>query len=484
MRFFRRGLFGLFLTALTAGLLIASVYVFQNAQNERDGRKRGNTVRERSFTVNVLPIEVGIISPELTAFGEVVSGRTLELRAAASGALVEMSDSFREGGAVKKGELLFATDPSSASANLALAETDLREAEAELSEAREALVLSNDELKASERQFALRMQAADRQKSLRKSGVGTEAALETAELSASSAETAALGKRQLVANAKARINRAETGLVRRKINVAEAARKLDELTVRAGFDGVLANVSGVLGGLANGNERLAELIDPNALEVAFRISSEQFANLSGADGGIKAAKVDVHFTGLSVPIPAKVERSSAAVGEGLTGREIFARLTGDQVASVRAGDFVKVTVAEPALQGVSKIPSTAASSSGEVLVVGSDNRLRTATVKILRKQGDDLIVRAEHIAGERIVKQRAPQLGDGILIEPRAENEKPVLEEAAKDVELTSEQQVKMTSFVSDSQMPDAVKQRMLKSIETGTISQKMFDRISDRMGA
>lgn len=482
MRFFRRGLFGLFLTALTAGLLLAGVYIFQNAQNERDARKGARTDRERSFTVNVIPIEIGTIAPELTAFGEVVSGRTLELRTAANGALVEMSPNFLEGGAVDKGELLFTTDPASASATLALVQTELREAEAELSEAREALILSNDELKAAERQFALRMQAADRQVSLRERGVGTEAALETAELSASSAETSALGKRQGVANAKARINRAQTGLTRREINVAEAQRKLNDLTVYAGFDGVLTNVTGVLGGLTNANERLGELIDPNALEVAFRISSAQFANLAGASGGIEAAKVNVLFTGLSAPIPATVERSSAAVGEGLTGREIFARLSGDQVGSVRTGDFVTVKISEPALDGVAQIPTTSATAAGEVLIVGDDNRLSAANVEILRKQGDNLIVRARNIAGQRIVTQRAPQLGVGILIVPRDANAKVVLEES-KDVKLTTDQQLKMRAYVQSGQMPDAVKERMLKQIKVGSMPKRMYDRISANMG-
>jgi multidrug resistance efflux pump len=483
MRFFRRGLLGLFLTALTVGLLLAAVYVFQNAQNERDARNRPGQNRERTFTVNVLPIEIGTLSPELIAFGEVASGRTLELRTAASGALVELSPNFREGGSVTMGEVLFATDPASAQATLALAKTELREAELELSEATDALVLSNDELKASERQFALRIQAADRQKNLRKRGVGTEAAIETAELAASSAETATLGKRQSVANAKARINRSQTGLQRQEINVAEATRKLNDLTVRAGFDGALANVSGVLGGLTNANERLGELIDPNALEVAFRISSAQFANLASAEGGIRAAKVEVYFTGLAAPIPATVERSSAAVGEGLTGREVFARLTGEQVSAVRAGDFVTVKITEPAMQNVAKIPSGATTASGEVLVVGEDNRLTAATVKILRRQGDDLIVRARNIDGKRIVMQRAPQLGVGILIEPRGAEVKPVLE-APEDVDLTAEQQAAMAAFVKDGQMPDAVKQRMLKRIESGTVPKRMFDRINDSMGA
>tara|TARA_R110002096_G_scaffold8802_4_gene35807 strand:- start:12850 stop:14301 length:1452 start_codon:yes stop_codon:yes gene_type:complete len=483
MRFLTRGLFGLFLTALTVGLLLAAVYVFQNAKNERDARNRPGTDRERTFTANVLPIEMGTISPELTAFGEVVSGRTLELRTAASGALVEMSPNFREGGAVAVGELLFATDPASARADLALAQASQREAVAELSEARDALILSQDELKASERQFALRMQAADRQKSLRKRGVGTESALETAELSASSAETAALGKRQSVANAKARINSAQTGLTRSEINLAEAERKLNDLSVTASFDGVLANVSGVLGGLANANERLGELIDPNALEVAFRISSAQFANLASATGGLKAAQVSVRFTGLTAPISARVERSSAAVGEGLTGREIFARLTGDQVSSVRAGDFVTITITEPSLDNVAQIPATAATSTGEVLVVGDDNRLSAATVEILRKQGDNLIVRADNINGQRIVKQRVPQLGVGILIEPRGDDAPTTVEEP-QNVTLAPEQQAAMMAYVKGGQMPDDVKERILKRIETGTVPKRMFDRISANMGS
>lgn len=215
-----------------------------------------------------------------------------------------------------------------------MANATVSEAKAELLESRDALILSNDELRASELQFALRIQAAKRQKSLLDRGVGTESALEAAEMSASSAEISSLGKRQAVANSIARINQAKSGLVRSKINLVEAQRKLSDISVTATFNGVLNNVTGVLGGLVNANERLGELIDPNALEVSFRISSEQFVNLESAVGGIKAASVSIYFTGLNTVIPAVIERSSAAVGEGMTGREIFARLVGKNAAAV------------------------------------------------------------------------------------------------------------------------------------------------------
>ena len=483
MRFFNRSLFGLFLTVLTAGLLISAVYIFKNAQNERDTRNnRSRGERERSFTVFVLPIEVATIKPELIVFGEIISGRTLELRTSSGGALVQMSENFRKGGTVSKGELLFATDPSSLSADVQLANATVSEAKAELLEARDALILSNDELRASERQFALRIQAAKRQKSLLDRGVGTESALETAELSASNAEISSLGKRQAVANSMARINRAKSGLVRSKINLVEVQRKLSDISVTAKFNGVLNNVTGVLGGLVNANERLGELIDPNALEVSFRISSAQFANLASAKGGIKAVAVNVYFTGLNTLIPAIIERSSAAVGEGMTGREIFARLVGENAAAVRVGDFVTVKLREPELQNVSLIPSTAASSKGEVLVVGDENRLRAVNVKILRKQGNNIIIQSGKLTGLNIVKQRTPQLGEGILIEPKFEGaiKIPI---APKDIILTAVQQKKMLAHIKKGRMPDGVKKRIIDKITSGTIPKSMYDRITERMG-
>jgi hypothetical protein len=178
-----------------------------------------------------------------------------------------------------------------------------------------------------------------------------------------------------------------------------------------------------------------------------------------------------------------VERSSAAVGEGLTGREVFARLTGNQVGSVRSGDFVTVKISEPALNGVAQIPASAANAAGEVLVVGEDNRLSAANVRILRKQGDNIIVRARGISGQNIVTQRAPQLGAGILIVPRDASVKPVIK-AEEGVKLSPEQQAKMIAFIKGGSMPDPVKQRMLKRIETGTIPQRMYDRLSEGMGS
>jgi len=415
-----RGLFGLFLAVLTAALLLGAVTVVISALKKSDtGNGHGSGVRERIFAVNVAMVTPITAIPIIETFGEVISGRTLELRAASNGTLVKMSKSFREGGVVHKGDLLFQTDPATASANAQLSEAALEESKAEVSEAKEAFGLAGDELQAAKHQQALRQQVLKRQTSLRERGVGTETALEIAALAASAAQQASLVKRQALANAKARINRANIALSRSHINYNEAARVLAETAVLAKFDGVLSDVTGDLGALVNAGERLARLIDPNALEVAFRISNVEFNHMTQNGQAIGQAKVTVRFGGIDKEIFATIDRVSAAVGEGQTGRELYALLNAGEIATARPGDFVSVRLEEPRLDNVAVLPATAVSATGEVLVLGENDRLKAFNVMVLRKQGDQVIIAIGDLSGLEVVLERAPQLGAGIKVEPR-----------------------------------------------------------------
>ncbi len=420
MKSMTRGLLGLFLAGLTAALLLAVVTVVMSALSDSGSQKHaGAGGHERIFVVNVKKLVPTRTTPMIETFGEVVSGRTLELRAASSGTLVQMADSFREGGVVHKGELLFQTDPATAKAKAALATTALEDAKAELSEAQEALGISEDELRAAQHQYDLRVQVLERQKSLRKRGVGTETAQETAALAASAADQAALVKRQALANAKFRINRAKIALARSQINATEARRILAETSQYAKFDGVLSDVTGDLGGLVNANERLARLIDPTALEVAFRVSNAEFLRLTGADKNYTHTKVSVTFGGQKDQITAMVDRVNAAVGVGQTGRELYALLDPVKAINARPGDFVSILLQEPALENVAVLPATAASAMGEVLILGKGDRLEAKKVKILRKQGNQIIIALGNLAGREVVLERAPQLGVGIKVKVR-----------------------------------------------------------------
>jgi RND family efflux transporter MFP subunit len=439
--------------------------------------------RERVFAVDVVRAEAGTATPVLTAFGEVQSRRTLELRAAAAGRVVMLSDDFVEGGHVEAGEVLLRIDPAEAQAALDRARADLMDAEAEAREAERALGLARDELAAARDQAELRERALDRQRDLADRGVGTAAAVETAELAASSARQAVVARRQAEAQAEARVDQAATRITRSRIALEDAERRLDDTVLRAGFDGTLADVAAIEGGLVSLNERLARLIDADALEVAFRVSTPQYARLLDEDGTLRPAPVEVRLDvfGTDLVARGRLTRDSAAVGEGQTGRLIFARL--EEARGFKPGDFVTVRVEEPPLDRVVRLPAAALDAGGEVLVVGPEERLEAMPVTLLRRQGDEVLVRAPGLDGQRVVAARTPLLGPGVKVRPL---EGATAEEAAPEpmLELSEERRARLVAFIEGNrQMPEEAKARILARLSEPEVPARMVERIESRMG-
>lgn len=485
MRFLLRSLMGLFLLALTLGLLTLAVGSTLSALNERMAREGGkNRATEQVFGVNVVPAIAETHVPVISVFGSIRAQRALDVRAPSGGTIIMLSPNFIEGGAVSKGEKLLGLDPADARTALQVAETDLGERIAELSEAERSLDLARDEVTAARAQADLRTAALERQKNLLSRDVGTEASVEAAALAASSADQAVLGKRQAEAQAESRLNRAITAKERQEIRLAEVLRNLEDLDVFAEFSGTLSTVNVVEGGIVGPNEKLARLIDPDALEVAFRLSTGQYARLVAAHGGTPdgPVKVRLDLYGVSVNIEGQIERVSAEVGAGQTGRQIFARLSGDGVAALRPGDFVSVEVAEPPLERVISLPATAVDSAGRVLALGDNDRLEIVEVEVLRRMADTVLVRATEIAGREVVEARSPLLGAGIKVQPvRADTTMP---EAPEMIELSAERRAAMVKFVTENNMiPDTAKERILKRLEAEKVPAQMVERIESRMG-
>ena len=106
MRFLRQSLTGLFLCSVAIAVLLYAGDLIKTALDEKAARAdRPSQSRERVFAVNVITASPGTVRPVLTAVGDVKSRRTLEIRAALSGQVVELSENFVEGGQVAQGQL-------------------------------------------------------------------------------------------------------------------------------------------------------------------------------------------------------------------------------------------------------------------------------------------------------------------------------------------------------------------------------------------
>ena len=486
MRFLGRALLGLFLTAATIGLLAMAVYTTYDAvQARNEGGNGGPPGRERVFAAEVAPIELGRETPVLTAFGEIRSRRTLELRAPAEGTVIFVADGFEDGGAVAAGDLLARIDPAEAQSARDTAAADLRDAENELAEAQRALDLAIEELEAARMQAELRTRALERAQDLADRGVGSAAAVETAELAEATADQQILAQRRALAQAEARVDNAGTALERRRIALAEADRRLAQTELRAAFDGVLTEVDIAEGRLVNRNERFAALIDADALEVAFRISTAQYVRLLDENGQLtqQPVRVLLDVFGLDLVTEGVITRESGAVEEGQTGRLLFAQI--DVPRGLRVGDFVRVEVDEPQLPRVARLPATSLGSDGRILVLGDGNVLESIAVELLRRQGDDVLVQGEGLRGRDVVLVRTPVLGDGIRVNPIRSGAADAAPEEPQTIALEPDRRARLIAFVEgNSFIPPDVRERMLNQLSEDEVPSRMVARLEARMGS
>ncbi|MDP2087204.1 MAG: efflux transporter periplasmic adaptor subunit, partial [Gemmobacter sp.] len=238
MRFLVRSLVAVGLLAVTLAILSLAGYSVVTALQTRNAEKVApRPVRERVFAATVLPVQLGTVAPDLLVYGEVRSRRTLDVRAPRAGRIVWLADGFEDGAEVAEGQPLLRLDPSDAMAARDLALSDRARAEADARDAVRGLDLARDELALAQTQADLRRAATERQRTLRERGVGSDAALETAELAVQQAEQAVLSRRQAVISAESRVDLAAVALERLAITIAEAERALAETEVRAGFAG-------------------------------------------------------------------------------------------------------------------------------------------------------------------------------------------------------------------------------------------------------
>lgn len=490
MRFLTRSLTALFLAALAVGLLAVAGGMVRDTLAERaESSARPRVSRERVFTTRVIALLPQTVAPELAVFGEIQSLRTLELRAPSASQVLELTPGFADGARVEAGQILIRLDPADAEAALELARSDLDRAEAEARDAARALELARLDRAEAQAQVDLRERALERRQTLSARGVGSASGVEEAEFAFASARAAYIARQQSEAQAEARVSQARSALERQRISLSEAERRVADTEIHATFGGVLSDTSAVVGGNVGMNERLARVIDPDALEVAFRVSTAQYLRLLDPDGGLVDAQavVALELGGVEIETPAHLTRSSPSVGEGQTGRLIYASL--DAPRGFRPGDFVTVRLTEPQLENVARVPSSAIDAQGAVLVLADEDRLETGRVDLIRRQGDAVLVRVPpELAGREIVAARTPLLGEGIRVRPQRDEgqdgQPTALSAAPETVELTPERRAALIAQVeANTHMPEGVRSRILAQLGQEQVPARLIERLENGGG-
>jgi hypothetical protein len=180
--------------------------------------------------------------------------------------------------------------------------------------------------------------------------------------------------------------------------------------VRAPFEGVLTEVAVVPGRLIGANEKLGVLVDPEGLEVAFGVSNAEYVRLAAADGAMPAHP--------GAAGAARADRAGRCVGgRRAVGAHALCPARGGPLGTAAAGGFPDGAGARAAAARRGGDPGGGGEPGGAHPGAGEGERLEEVTVRILRRQGDRLIVAGAPF-GREYVTERQPQLGPGVLVRP------------------------------------------------------------------
>tara|TARA_B100002052_G_scaffold51752_1_gene44925 strand:- start:716 stop:2197 length:1482 start_codon:yes stop_codon:yes gene_type:complete len=491
MNFLLRSFLGLIILSITLGFLIFGSLVLIEALKKRSEKSDNRRFqKERVFAVNVETLNKQIASPKILSYGEIYSKRMLEIRPLVSGRLDYVSEKFVEGGYVKSGDILFRLNQKDYLNELEIAEIDLEDTKAQLSEAISKLDYANLEFEVSESQLNLRKNALDRQTQLAESGLITSSQLENTQLAYSSSKQQFLNKQNLVKSSKNAIDKLKIQLKRRSISIDKAKRNLDETEIKAPFDGIIASVNILPGSVINKNEKLGTLLDPNSLEVMFNLSANEFARVIDKDGKLLNLDITAYLklSNNKIPFSGKIERINPEIMNIGSGRKLFASINLGENKTLRPGDFVVLEIKEPSLKNITVLPSSAVTIDGKIFILEEDNRLKEIEVTILRRQGNEVIVSGAPTDKEYVM-QRSPQLGNGLKIKPLRKKDREIsnsvnLSKNNELVTISPEKQKKLINILDKlDRMPKSVKDRLYEEINSGKIKAKTLKRLEKNMG-
>jgi RND family efflux transporter MFP subunit len=321
---------------------------------------------EPIFVVNTMPAAKSDVRPDLTLFGEVVAARRSELRALVAGPIVGIGPNFRDGGLVRKGELLLQIDPFDY-------ETAVVEQDALLTEAR------------------LRMEK------LRRDRVRAKELFKAKNVS-----------QQFLDDAELAVLTQEAIVRQREVQLRRAQRDHADVRLLAPYDGVVNNVAADVGKHLSTNDKVADVTDTSQLEVRFSLPNAVYGGWLAHDEQIVGRPVKVLWRvgDDALEFRAVIARVGAAIKSATGGVDAFAVIdTQRRQSQLRPGAFVQVEVPDRRYVGVVMAPGSALYGEDVVYVI-VDGRLAARRVRVEGRVGSIILLAS---AGE-------PPLMDGDLL--------------------------------------------------------------------
>ena len=307
------------------------------------------------------------------------------LVAEVSGQVINVSDKFRAGAFIKKGDVLLNIDPANYIANLKSAEAALAQAKASLQDAKARTEQARKDWKKIGR------------------GEATELALKIPQLN----------------QAKASVQSAEA-------NVLRAQRDLDRTTVKATFDALIKEENVGLGQYLNTGSIIGKLYGTNVAEVRLPLPDRELAFLNMPIADNPASYPDVKLTGIyageKVDWFGKIVRTEGVVSENNRLTYLVAEINdpyqlteGLNIPALRFGTFVQAEIGGKFMNDVFGIPHSAIVNENKVLLYVDEGNVKFTDIEIVRSENNTVYVKGLS-KGDEIITTSLENPIDGMKV--------------------------------------------------------------------
>ena len=418
-RFWSKTLFSLKLI-VPALIIIAAMAGYGALKSAKPVPQKPERV-EKVWPARSIIANAETIIPTLNLFGKTVSRRQVELRALVAGKIISTGPGLKEGALVKKGDVLLAIDDFDYKGALREATAYLQEAVAKKEELAATIELEKQNLKFAKTQARLADRDYKRAADLSKRGTVTKKLADDRQviLSQRTQQVATYEKNLDLQNA--RLEGQKAVIERLKWKVDQAERRLEETRLIAPFDAYVSTVSAEIGRTVSANDRIANLIDTEMMDVRFILSDAQYGRILASDGSLMGRQVNVVWKVGQQPLKYKatIVRIGAEIASETGGVEIYAAIeTGANAAPIRAGAFVEVEVNDRKYVNVYRLPQTAIYEGDKIYTI-INSRLEPHAVEIVGYASSDVLVKAAINKGSEILTSRLTLAGKGVKVKTR-----------------------------------------------------------------
>ncbi len=377
---------------------------------------------EKVWSVDVIKATAKRVIPTLHLYGKTVSRRQVELRALVAGKIIKTGPGLKEGAIVKAGEMLVVIDDFDYIGAIREAKSFHEEANARAQEMSANVLLEQENLKFAQAQLALAQKDYERALGLSKRGtVSKKLADDRKVILSQRAQSVSTHKVNLDFQ-RARLKGQIAVIDRLKWKVDQANRRLVETKLIAPFDAYVNSVSAQVGRTVSANDKVANLIDINQIDVRFVLTDAQYGRILSQESTLVGRKITVSWKVGDKPIQytATIKRIGAEIASQAGGLEIYASIdTPKNPLPLRTGAFVEIKMNDREYKNVIQVPQTAL-YEGDTIYIIEEGKLKPIKVKITGTAGSDSLISINLPPNTKILSSRLSLAGQGVKVKPRS----------------------------------------------------------------